>query len=257
MPIRPAVSGRSLRFAPRQTSSPSWPLGYPRRVGRCGVPLHCDCWRSWQQSFPARRKLAWCRGKSAGPAAASLAPQELDADSRQNFPRSYDGFTERGGTVGPPGRSVPPQPQGVPALPMRVAVVGHVEWMECAGVERGPRAGEIVHASDAWEEPAGGGAVAAVQLARLAGTCLFLTALGDDELGHRAKRGLEEHGVRVEAAWRPEPQRRGFVHLDAAGERTITVIGERLGPDGSDGLPWSELAECDAVYFTAGDAGAL
>ena len=140
---------------------------------------------------------------------------------------------------------------------MRVAVVGHVEWIEFARVGRVPRAGEIVHASEAWEEPAGGGGVAAVQLARLARTCLFLTALGDDELGHRAKRGLEEHGVRVEAAWRPEPQRRGFVHLDAAGERTITVIGERLGPNGSDGLPWSELAECDAVYFTAGDAGAL
>jgi ribokinase len=140
---------------------------------------------------------------------------------------------------------------------MRVAVVGHVEWIEFARVERVPRAGEIVHASEAWEEPAGGGAVAAVQLARLAGTCLFLTALGDDELGHRAKRGLEELGVRIEAAWRPEPQRRGFVHLDAAGERTITVIGERMGPSGADELPWAELADCGAVYFTAGDSGAL
>jgi ribokinase len=140
---------------------------------------------------------------------------------------------------------------------MRVAVVGHVEWIEFARVERVPRPGEIVHASDAWEEPAGGGGVAAVQLARLAGSCLFLTALGDDELGHRAKRGLEERGVRVEAAWRPGPQRRGFVHLDAAGERTITVIGDRMGPSGADELPWAELADCDAVYFTAGDSRAL
>src|SRR5919199_2566991 len=99
---------------------------------------------------------------------------------------------------------------------MRVAVVGHVEWVEFARVERVPRPGEIVHALESWEEPAGGGAVAAVQLARLAGDCLFLTALGDDELGRRAAQELSELGVRVEAAWRPEPQRRAFVHLDAA-----------------------------------------
>ena len=140
---------------------------------------------------------------------------------------------------------------------MRVAVVGHVEWIEFARVDRVPRPGEIVHANEVWEEPGGGGAVAAVQLARLAGSCLFLTALGDDELGHRAKRALEELGVRVEASWRAEPQRRGFVHIDARGERTITVIGERLGPDGEDPLPWSELGGCDGVYFTAGDTEAL
>jgi ribokinase len=140
---------------------------------------------------------------------------------------------------------------------MRVAVVGHVEWIEFARVERLPLAGEIVHATAAWEEAGGGGAVAAVQLARLAGDCLFLTALGDDELGHRAKHELEDLGVRVEASWRPEPQRRGFVHIDAEGERTITVIGERLGPDGRDLLPWGELTAYDGVYFTAGDADAL
>ena len=139
----------------------------------------------------------------------------------------------------------------------RVAVVGHVEWVEFARVDRVPAPGEIVHASETWQEPAGGGAVAAVQLTRLAGECLFLTALGDDELGHRALRGLEQLGVRVEAVWRPEPQRRAFVYVDAAAERTITVIGGRMGPHGADELPWSELADADAVYFTAGDTGAL
>lgn len=140
---------------------------------------------------------------------------------------------------------------------MTVAVVGHVEWIEFARVERVPEPGEIVHALEGWEEVGGGGAVAAVQLARLAGECLFLTALGDDDLGHRAKRELEALGVRVEAAWRPEPQRRGFVHIDADAERTITVIGERLGPRGDDPLPWAELDQLDAVYLTAGDPGAV
>jgi ribokinase len=138
-----------------------------------------------------------------------------------------------------------------------VAVVGHVEWAEFARVERMPAAGEIVHAEDSWQEPAGGGAVAAVQLARLAGDCLFITALGDDDLGRRAKTELEKHGVRIAAAWRTEPQRRAFVHLDADAERTITVIGERMGPHGTDDLPWEELERADAVYFTAGDAEAV
>jgi ribokinase len=140
---------------------------------------------------------------------------------------------------------------------MRVAVVGNVEWIEFARVEHVPAPWEIVHALEAWEEPGGGGAVAAVQLARLAGECLFLTALGDDALGHRAKRELEALGVRVEAAWQPEPQRRAFVYLDADAERTITVIGERLGPRATDPLPWAELDDVDAIYFTAGDPGAV
>ena len=140
---------------------------------------------------------------------------------------------------------------------MRTAVVGHVEWIEFARVQSVPVAGEIVHADEAWEEPGGGGAVAAVQLAKLAGDCLLVTALGDDELGHRAKGELEALGVRVAAAFRPEPQRRAFVHVDAGAERTITVIGDRLGPHAGDPLPWEELADVDALYFTAGDAGAV
>jgi ribokinase len=140
---------------------------------------------------------------------------------------------------------------------MRVAVVGHVEWIELALVERVPRPGDIVHVLEAWELPAGGGAVAAVQLARLAGECVFITALGDDDLGHRAKRELEALGVRVEAAWRDEPQRRAFVHVDSAAERTITVIGDRMGPRADDPLPWGELEGADAVYFTAGDSAAV
>jgi ribokinase len=139
---------------------------------------------------------------------------------------------------------------------MRVAVVGHVEWIEFARVPEVPAPGAIVHASETWEEPGGGGAVAAVQLAKLAGDCLFLTALGDDELGRQTYAALRMLGLRVEVAWRPVPQRRGFVHVDSRGERTITVIGDRLGPSGDDALPWDDLGEMDAVYFTAGDPSA-
>jgi ribokinase len=141
----------------------------------------------------------------------------------------------------------------------RVAVVGHVEWVEFAVVPRMPAAGEIVHASEpSFREPGGGGAVAAVQLRKLAGSALFLTSVGDDESGRAAERHLRErHGVDVRAAVHAVPQRRAFTHLDGAHERTITVLGARHVPLGADDLPWERLRDCDAVYFTGGDVGAL
>ncbi|MEX2394714.1 MAG: PfkB family carbohydrate kinase [Actinomycetota bacterium] len=142
-------------------------------------------------------------------------------------------------------------------MAISTAVVGHVEWVTFARVDHVPAPGEIVHADDVFELPAGGGPVAAVQLAKLAGSCTFFTALGDDELGHRALAELSELGLHVEAVFRPEPQRRAFTHVDAAGERTITVMGPRLGPRSDDPLPWDELDDVDAVYFCAGDDDSL
>ena len=141
---------------------------------------------------------------------------------------------------------------------MRTAVVGHLEWTDFLPVERIPRQGEILETTATFAEPAGGGAVAAVQLARLAGECTFFTAVGDDELGARVADRLRELGVRVEAAVRlGKPTRRAFVYLDADGERTITTVGERIHPVRADDLPWDELDRAEAVYFVAGDAEAL
>src|SRR5438270_9519201 len=140
---------------------------------------------------------------------------------------------------------------------MRVAVVGHVEWVEFLRVEEMPSAGEIIHVTDSWEEPAGGGPGAAVQLAKLAGSCDFFTALGDDELGHRALEELRTRGLTVHAVFRAEPQRRAVTFIDANGERSITIIGERLHPRAADPLPWEELEAVDALYYTAGDDEAL
>ncbi|MGI8592830.1 MAG: PfkB family carbohydrate kinase, partial [Solirubrobacteraceae bacterium] len=91
---------------------------------------------------------------------------------------------------------------------MRVAVVGHTEWVQFVQVERVPSAGEIVHAADAWEDVGGGGAVAAVQLRKLAGEADFFTALGDDDDGRAALARLQELGVDAHVAWRAAPQRR-------------------------------------------------
>ena len=130
---------------------------------------------------------------------------------------------------------------------MRVAVVGHVEWVTFAPVHHLPAPGEIVHAIDPFDEAAGGGGVAAVKLGGP-----FLTALGDDPLGDDAAERLRSLGVDLHAVRRGRT-RRAFTHVDDAGERTITVMGDRLVPHGSDPLPWDVLAECDGVYFTGGD----
>ncbi len=169
----------------------------------------------------------------------------------------------------------------------RVAVVGHVEWVLFGRVRRLPAAGEVAHATDAFEEPAGGGAVAAVQLARLAGAARLFTVLGDDEPGRASRRRLSELGVQVldEPAAKPalepavepaggepaqaressreEPPagaatRRAVTIVDEERERTITTFGERLDPAGDSGSShWEELREEDSVYFTAGDVPAL
>ncbi len=140
---------------------------------------------------------------------------------------------------------------------MRIAVVGHVEWLELAHVAHVPHSGVIVHADPVLEVPAGGGAVAAVQLARWGADTTLFTALGDDVLGHRSADELRARGVRVHATYRPEPQRRALTLIDAGRDRTIIVLGERMFAAGADPLPWDELASCDAVYVTSGDVAAI
>jgi ribokinase len=111
-----------------------------------------------------------------------------------------------------------------------------------------PAAGEIAHGESVLVEPAGGGAVVARQLALLCGRCELFTVLGLDEPGARSERRLAELGVDVHAVHERET-RRALVHVDDAGERTITTLGEKLLPRGA--LP---LEGYDAVFFVAGEA---
>jgi ribokinase len=139
----------------------------------------------------------------------------------------------------------------------RFAVVGHVEWIEFALVSHVPVPGEIIDARCGFHEAAGSAAVAAVQLAKLAGGVDFFTALGDDERGRRSHERLSELGVTVHAAWRDAPTRWGFVHLDDDAERTITIVGDRLVPHGADDLPWERIDGADAVFVSGGDEAAM
>ena len=108
-----------------------------------------------------------------------------------------------------------------------LAVVGHTEWVEFLRVPHLPKPGQILHAEGLLAQPAGGGAVAAVQLARLVGSAHFITALGRDSLGEQALQQLQSLGLRVSVVWRAQRTRRAIPYIDADGERSITVVGQR------------------------------
>lgn len=139
---------------------------------------------------------------------------------------------------------------------LRAAVVGHVEWVTFLPVDRAPAPGVIAHAETSWDEAAGGGGVAAAEMARLCGRAALFTALGQDTAGHAARSQLEGLGVQVHAATVPV-QRRAVTLVDPHGERTIVVIGPAAGPTAEHGPPLEALAGADAVYFCKGDAAAL
>jgi len=132
-----------------------------------------------------------------------------------------------------------------------------MEWIDFVRVKRLPLPGEIVHAVESWQEPGGGGAVAAVQLARMAGGAVFFTALSRDDLGRRAATELKELGLELEIVTRAQAQRRAITFIDENGERTITVLGERSVPVAADSLAWEKLNTMDAVFVTGGDAAAV
>ncbi len=147
----------------------------------------------------------------------------------------------------------------LPSLPeLKLVVVGHVEWVTFLSVDSLPQPGIICHSPGCLEEPAGGGAVAAVVLARLLQQPVhFITALGRDAIGEQCFHRLQQLGLQVSVAWRDQPTRRGISLVDSQGERAITVIGERLQPTAQDKLPWDLLASSDGVFVTATDSPAL
>jgi ribokinase len=138
----------------------------------------------------------------------------------------------------------------------RVAIVGHVEWVDFLSLPRFPRRGQVMHAADGFLRAGGGGAVAAVMLAELGAEVDFFTALGDDPNGRAALAQLEDRGVLMHVAWRDRPTRRATTLLEDD-ERTIITLGERLEPRADDELDWEVLNHVASVYFTAGDIGAL
>ena len=99
-------------------------------------------------------------------------------------------------------------PKKIFKLPkLKLAVIGHVEWVTFLKVDQLPLAGEISHAKDCFEEAAGGAAVAAVQMARLInGPVDLITSLGKDNYGEKCYERLTKLGLNLKVAWRENQQ---------------------------------------------------
>jgi ribokinase len=139
---------------------------------------------------------------------------------------------------------------------LKVAVVGHVEWISFLAVDRPPTPGLVLRAPEERSEAGGGGGVAAAELARLAGAATLVTAMGADARGQAIPAAFAVAGVRVIGPKRPEPHRRAVTLIDPAGERTIVVVGPAQAATGAEVDP-AIFAAFDAVYFCKGDAALL
>jgi ribokinase len=139
----------------------------------------------------------------------------------------------------------------------RIAVVGHVEWVQFLRVDHLPTPGEILTARRETAHSGGGAVVAAAALAEHGAQVDFYGAVGSDDLGDAATADIAGRGISVHMARRSAPTREVLTLLDQAGERTIMPIGERLRPEGEDVLEWERLAQADGVYVTAADRDAL
>ena len=138
---------------------------------------------------------------------------------------------------------------------LNFAVIGHTEWINFLKVDYLPMPGIISHAERSYEQPAGGGAVIAKALRDLTkGEVHFFTSLGNDFLGYESYKILEQMGLKMHVSWRNKSTRKGFSLIDDKGERSITIIGERLSPNYLDNLNWNILENMDGIFITAGDA---
>ncbi len=140
----------------------------------------------------------------------------------------------------------------------KFAVIGHIEWINFLKVDNLPQPGIISHSKKSFEIPAGGGSVIAKTLKELTNNEVhFFTSLGNDFFGRKSYEILTNMGIKLHVAWQNKPTRKGFSLIDKKGERSITVIGERLEPKLSNELDWNILQDMDGVFVTAGDFNVL
>jgi ribokinase len=142
-------------------------------------------------------------------------------------------------------------------IPLRVAVIGHVEHVTLGRVPAVPAPGDIAYLADPIRFPGGGGGMAFLQLANGPTEAHLFTAVGADEAGNEVTAALARTPGNVHAARRPPPHTRSVVLVTPDGERTIVVVGETHHPRADDPLPWDVLSSCDAVYFTGQDPETL
>ena len=141
---------------------------------------------------------------------------------------------------------------------LKLAVIGHVEWVTFLMQDNFPSAGIINHANDYMQKAAGGGAVAAIKMGMLTNNKVdFFTALGEDKNGRECFEMLNNYNLNLHVAWKQQATRKGISIVDKNGDRSISIIGKRIEPKINDDLPWENLKNYDGIFITATDSNVL
>ena len=135
----------------------------------------------------------------------------------------------------------------------RIAVVGHVEWVDFVEVDRFPQPGTVVHAPGSFARAAGEAAWSRGSSLSGGPEVDFFVALGRDAQDGDG-RAIDGPRGRAARGLARAPTRRAVTLLEPSGERTIMTLGGRLEPFGSDDLTGDASPNVAGVYFTAGDA---
>jgi ribokinase len=108
-------------------------------------------------------------------------------------------------------------------VPVELTVVGSINLDLVARVERLPRAGETVAATNFERIPGGKGANQALAAARLGATVRMVGAVGDDALAAEALAGLEAAGIELDVE-RGGATGLALILVDADGENQIVIV---------------------------------
>lgn len=130
-----------------------------------------------------------------------------------------------------------------------VIVVGHAALDRVYRIDAFPARPTKVSARDHREEGGGSAANAAAAIARLGGPVALWSRVGDDEVGHKVRRALEQTGVDVGAVLAVEGARTptAAVIVDAQGERLVVSEDGHVMPMAADWLPLGAVGRAGAV----------
>ena len=131
---------------------------------------------------------------------------------------------------------------------------GHVNWDITLRVDRLPGPDDEARVRERSEGGGGSAANVAAALATLSCEARLFGSVGDDDVGERARSGLEAVGVetRLRTAEGVETTRK-YVLVDADGE--VAVLGTEGANEAlsADDVPASAMADADAVHLTGQD----
>ena len=137
----------------------------------------------------------------------------------------------------------------------RVVVVGSSNTDMTVRVPRLPTAGQTMLGSAFTTSPGGKGANQAVAARRAGAEVVFITAVGDDDLGRQALEGYRREGIDVSHVRVVEGVASGvaLIFVDDRGENLIGVApgaNQRLTPEDIDRLPEALFRKDDVILVS-------